>query len=312
MNGTCTAYTYKSSSGLCDISAWGYFPADNIKVKGIVQIAHGMAEHHKRYEDFISYLNDNGYAVFINDHLGHGKSVSDDSQLGFFGTENGWKNIVDDTKNLTDIAKSELPDVPVILFGHSMGSFVARLYSTLYGDEINGAIYCGTAGANPAAGVGIGVVKSIIKIKGTHYRSKLIDKLAFGTYNSKIKSARTSFDWLTSDNDIVDKYIEDKYCGFLFTACGYRDLMEMIVEINRPEWFSAVRKDLPIYLIAGNADPVGNYGKGIKEVYRNLANTGHSDVTIKLFDGDRHEILNEKDKSDVYRSVLSWLNAIIE
>lgn len=312
MNGTCTAYTYKSSSGLCDISAWGYFPADNIKVKGIVQIAHGMAEHHKRYEDFISYLNDNGYAVFINDHLGHGKSVSDDSQLGFFGTENGWKNIVDDTKNLTDIAKSELPDVPVILFGHSMGSFVARLYSTLYGDEINGAIYCGTAGANPAAGVGIGVVKSIIKIKGTHYRSKLIDKLAFGTYNSKIKSARTSFDWLTSDNDIVDKYIEDKYCGFLFTACGYRDLMEMIVEINRPEWFLAVRKDLPIYLIAGNADPVGNYGKGIKEVYRNLANTGHSDVTIKLFDGDRHEILNEKDKSDVYRSVLSWLNAIIE
>lgn len=312
MNGTCTACTYKSSSGLCDISAWGYFPADNIKVKGIVQIAHGMAEHHKRYEDFISYLNDNGYAVFINDHLGHGKSVSDDSQLGFFGTENGWKNIVDDTKNLTDIAKSELPDVPVILFGHSMGSFVARLYSTLYGDEINGAIYCGTAGANPAAGVGIGVVKSIIKIKGTHYRSKLIDKLAFGTYNSKIKSARTSFDWLTSDNDIVDKYIEDKYCGFLFTACGYRDLMEMIVEINRPEWFSAVRKDLPIYLIAGNADPVGNYGKGIKEVYRNLANTGHSDVTIKLFDGDRHEILNEKDKSDVYRSVLSWLNAIIE
>lgn len=312
MNGTCTAYTYKSSSGLCDISAWGYFPADNIKVKGIVQIAHGMAEHHKRYEDFISYLNDNGYAVFINDHLGHGKSVSDDSQLGFFGTENGWKNIVDDTKNLTDIAKSELPDVPVILFGHSMGSFVARLYSTHYGDEINGAIYCGTAGANPAAGVGIGVVKSIIKIKGTHYRSKLIDKLAFGTYNSKIKPARTSFDWLTSDNDIVDKYIEDKYCGFLFTACGYRDLMEMIVEINRPEWFSAVRKDLPIYLIAGNADPVGNYGKGIKEVYRNLANTGHSDVTIKLFDGDRHEILNEKDKSDVYRSVLSWLNAIIE
>ncbi len=312
MNGTCTAYTYKSSLGLCDISAWGYFPADNIKVKGIVQIAHGMAEHHKRYEDFISYLNDNGYAVFINDHLGHGKSVSDDSQLGFFGTENGWKNIVDDTKNLTDIAKSELPDVPVILFGHSMGSFVARLYSTLYGDEINGAIYCGTAGANPAAGVGIGVVKSIIKIKGTHYRSKLIDKLAFGTYNSKIKPARTAFDWLTSDNDIVDKYIEDKYCGFLFTACGYRDLMEMIVEINRPEWFSAVRKDLPIYLIAGNADPVGNYGKGIKEVYRNLANTGHSDVTIKLFDGDRHEILNEKDKSDVYRSVLSWLNAIIE
>ncbi|MBQ8209708.1 MAG: lysophospholipase [Clostridia bacterium] len=309
---TCKTYTYKSSSGLCDISAWGYFPAENIKIKGIVQIAHGMAEHHGRYEDFISYLNDNGYAVFINDHLGHGKSVADDSQLGFFGAENGWMNIVNDAKSLTDIAKSELPDLPVILFGHSMGSFVARLYSSICGDAINGAVYCGTAGANPVAGVGIAVVKSIIKLKGTHHRSKLIDNLAFGTYNSKIKPARTSFDWLTSDNDIVDKYIDDKYCGFLFTACGYRDLMEMIIEINRPEWFSAVRNDLPIYLIAGDADPVGNYGKGIKEVYRNLADTRHSDVAIKLFEGDRHEILNEKDKCDVYRSVLSWLNAIIE
>lgn len=310
MIGTCKAYTYKSSSGLCDISAWGYFPTENVKIKGIVQIAHGMAEYHKRYEDFISYLNDNGYAVFINDHLGHGKSVADDSQLGFFGTEKGWMNIVNDAKSLTDIAKNESPDLPVILFGHSMGSFIARLYSSLYGDNINGAVYCGTAGANPAAGVGLSVVNAIIKIKGTHHRSKLIDKLAFGTYNSKIKSARTSFDWLTTDNDIVDKYIEDDYCGFLFTACGYRDLMEMIVKINTPEWFASVRTDLPIYLIAGDADPVGNYGKGIKEVYHKLTETKHTDVTIKLFKDDRHEILNEKDKTDVYRSVLSWINTI--
>lgn len=312
MIGTCNTYTYRSASGLCDISAWGYLPVDNTKIKGIVQIAHGMAEHHKRYEDFISYLNDNGYAVFINDHLGHGKSVSDDSQLGFFGTENGWKNLVDDVKSLTEIEKNVVPDVPVILFGHSMGSFVARLYSSMYGDLINGAIYCGTAGANPAAGIGLTVVKSIIRLKGTHHRSKLINSLAFGAYNSKIKSARTAFDWLTRDDDIVDKYIEDDYCGFLFTASGYKDLMQMIVNINNPEWFSSVRADLPIYLVAGDADPVGNYGKGIKEVYHNLVSTGHSDVTIKLFADDRHEILNEKDKNDVYRSILSWINAIVE
>ena len=307
----CKTYSYKSSSGLCDISAWGYFPAENISKRGILQIAHGMAEHHSRYEDFISYLNDNGYIVFINDHLGHGKSVTDDSQLGFFGLQYGWKNLVDDVKILTDIAKNEFPDLPVILFGHSMGSFVARLYSSFYGDNVNGVIYCGTAGVNPAAGVGLAVVKSIIKLKGAFHRSKLINKLAFGTYNSRIKPVRTSFDWLTSDDAIVDKYIDDKYCGFLFTACGYRDLMDMIVKVNSSEWFSSVRKDLPIYLISGDADPVGNYGKGVKEVYRNLTDTKHADVAIKLFDGDRHEILNERDKSDVYRSVLSWLNAVI-
>lgn len=243
----CKTYSYKSSSGICDISAWGYFPADKGKVKGIIQISHGMAEHHSRYEDFISYLNDNGYAVFINDHLGHGKSVTDDSQLGFFGEKDGWKNLVDDVKILTEIAKNELPDIPVILFGHSMGSFIARLYSSIYGNMIDGVVYCGTAGANPAAGVGIAVVKSIIKLKGTHHRSKLINNLAFGAYNSKIKPTRTSFDWLTSDDSVVDNYIDDKYCGFLFTACGYRDLMQMIVEVNNPEWFSSVRNDLPIY-----------------------------------------------------------------
>ena len=306
------AYTYKSSSGLCDISAWGYFPADNIRIKGVVQIAHGMAEHHKRYEDFISYLNNNGYAVFINDHLGHGESVTDDSQLGFFGTENGWQNIVDDAKSLTDIAVNEFPELPVILFGHSMGSFVARLYSAQYGDSVDAVVYCGTAGANPAAGVGLAMVNAIIRMKGTHHRSKLIDKLAFGTYNSKIKPSRTSFDWLTKCEDIVDAYINDDYCGFLFTASGYKDLMEMIVEVNKDGWFTSVRTDLPIYLVAGAADPVGNYGKGIKEVYKNLVKTGHTDVTIKLFSDDRHEILNEKDKSDVYRNILSWLNAITE
>lgn len=311
MIGTKKSYTFKSSSGLCDISAWGYFPAESVKIKGIIQIAHGMAEHHERYEDFISYLNDSGFAVFINDHLGHGKSVIYDSQLGFFGKENGYTHLIEDAKKLNDIAKSEIPGIPVIFFGHSMGSFVARLYSQRYGDTIDGAVYCGTAGSNPAAKMGIAVVKAIIKFKGTHHRSTLIDKLAFGTYNNKIKPARTAFDWLTTDDVIVDKYIADKYCGFLFTACGYRDLMQMIVDINRPDWFTSVRCDLPIYLIAGDADPVGNYGKGIKEVYHNLVDTKHTDVSIKLFSGDRHEILNEKDKADVYRNILAWVNTIV-
>lgn len=304
-------YTFKSTSGLCDIFAEGYFPADRKQVIGIIQIAHGMAEHHERYKDFISFLNDNGFAVFINDHLGHGKSVADDSQLGFFGVNKGYIYLVDDMKKLTDIALSEIPDKPVIIFGHSMGSFLARLYSERYGKDINAAIYCGTAGANPAAAVGISIVKSIIKAKGTHHKSKLIDKLAFGTYNSKIKPQRTSFDWLTSVDSVVDAYISDPYCGFLFTACGYKDLMELMVVINRPDWYTHMPQNLPIYLISGEEDPVGNYGKGIKQVYHNLIDSKHTDVSMKLFSGDRHEILNEKDKNDVYRNIVAWINTVI-
>ncbi len=311
MIGTKKSYTYKSSSGLCDICAFGYFPAEYVNLRGAVQIAHGMAEHHERYEDFISYLNDNGIAVFINDHLGHGESVANDSQLGFFGEKDGYINLVEDARILTEIAKSEIHEVPFIFFGHSMGSFIARLYTECYGNDIDGVIYCGTAGQNPLAAVGLTVVNTIIKIKGSHHRSPLIDKLAFGTYNSKIKPARTSFDWLTTDDTIVDKYIADNYCGFLFTACGYKDLMQMIVKVNEDNWFDSVPANLPIFLIAGESDPVGNYGKGVTEVYQKLVDTNHTDVTIKLFSNDRHEILNEKDKADVYRSVLSWINTII-
>lgn len=306
------SFSFKSSSKLCDIHAYSYFPDKNVELKGVIQIAHGMAEHHERYEDFVDFLNSNGYAVYINDHLGHGKSVANDEELGYFGKSDGYLNLVSDMKKLTDIILKECPDVPVILFGHSMGSMLARVYTEKYGKNLKAAIYCGTCGSNPAAKPGIAIVKTIAKLKGDHHRSEFINKLAFGTYNKKCTPKRTAFDWLTTDNDIVDKYIGDPYCGFLFTTYGYRDLMSMIVTINRSDWYTSVPLELPIYLIAGEDDPVGNYGKGVKEVYNYLVDTKHTDVSIKLFSGDRHEILNEKDKNDVYKNILSWLNTVIE
>lgn len=303
--------TFESSSKLCEIAAFAYVP-DNTELKGVIQIAHGMAEHHERYEDFIEFLNDNGYAVYINDHLGHGKSVKNDNELGYFGKKDGYIYLVEDMKKLTDIIHTDFPDLPVILFGHSMGSMLARLYTERYGKELSAAIYCGTCGTNPAAAAGITIVKAIAAIKGDHYRSKFIDKLAFGAYNKKCDPQRTSFDWLSTDNSIVDKYINDPYCGFLFTTNGYRDLMNLIVVINRADWYTSVPAELPVYLIAGEDDPVGAYGKGVKEVYQALVDTKHNDVSIKLFSGDRHEILNEKDKEDVYKNIISWLNTVIE
>ena len=304
--------TFRSSSNLCNINAWSYFPDGSIDLKGVIQIAHGMAEHHERYEDFIGFLNNNGYAVYINDHLGHGKSVSDDDQLGYFGEKAGHYNLVEDMKKLTDIIKKECKDLPVILFGHSMGSMLARIYTEKYGNELSGAIYCGTCGSNPAAKPGIAIVKTIAKIKGDHHRSEFINNLAFGAYNKKFSPQRTPFDWLTRDNDIVDKYINDPYCGFLFTTYGYKDLMSMIVVINRKDWYTSVPVNLPLYLIAGKDDPVGNYGKGVNEVYNKLKETNHADVSIKLYNEARHEILNEKNKSEVYADVLTWINSTVK
>lgn len=305
-------FSFKSSSNLCDIFAYSYFPDKDVELKGVIQIAHGMAEHHERYEDFIEFLNSNGYAVYINDHLGHGKSVSNDDQLGYFGEKDGYLTLVDDMKKLTNIISKECPDLPVILFGHSMGSMLARIYTEKYGKNLKATIYCGTCGSNPAAKPGISIVKAIAKIKGDHHRSEFINKLAFGSYNKKFAPQRTAFDWLTTDNEIVDKYINDPYCGFLFTTYGYRDLMNMIVVINRSDWYTSVPLELPIYLIAGEDDPVGNYGKGVNEVYGGLVDTKHTDVSIKLFRGARHEILNEKNKEEVYKNILSWLNTVIE
>lgn len=285
-------FTFPSVSGLADIHAAAYLP-ENGEVKAVIQVAHGMAEHLERYEKFASALADLGIALYINDHLGHGRSVSSPSELGYFGAEDGWKNFVEDCHKLTEIAKAENPGRPYFFFGHSMGSFVARAYTIKYAGELNGAVYCGTAGPNPASGVGQLLAKAIAKVKGDHHRSKLIDKIAFGAYNSKFEK-RTAFDWLSRDNAEVDKYIADDLCGFLFTANGYRDLMALLGYVSSKEWFNGLDKKLPILVIAGEMDPVGDYSKGINTVCENLYKAGKDNITKILYPGARHEILNEK------------------
>lgn len=305
-------FTFKSSSGLSDIHCACYKPESG-QVNAVVQIAHGMAEHLERYEKFADVLCANGFALYINDHLGHGQSVSAKTELGFFGEKaESWKFLVEDCHELTKIAKKENEGKPVILFGHSMGSFVARAYSTKYAGEIAGAVYCGTSGPNPAAGAGIALTKLIIKLKGTHYRSNLINTVGFGTYNNKFEK-RTAFDWLTRDNDEVDKYIADEYCGFLFTACGYRDLFSILSYVSSKQWFATLSKELPVLIISGAMDPVGEYSKGIEKVYSALKANGKNNVEKILYEQARHEILNEsKCFDDVCSDVINWINNILK
>ena len=304
-------FYFPSVSGLADIHACSFFPENKESVRAVIQIAHGMAEHLERYEKFAGVLCDNGFAVYINDHLGHGKSVKNDDELGYFGEKDGWKNFVDDAHQLMQIAKKENPSKPYIFFGHSMGSFVSREFSKRFANDLAGAVFCGTAGPNPAAGVGIALAKLIGKTKGSHYRSKLIDSIAFGSYNKQFEG-RTAFDWLTRDNDEVDKYIADKYCGFLFTAYGYRDMFSLLSRVSEKKWAQEYSKELPVLLISGSKDPVGANGKGVEQVYNMLKNAGKTNVTMHLYEDARHEILNESKCFDkVCKDVIDWADSIL-
>ena len=190
-----------------------------------------------------------------------------------------------------------------------MGSFIAREYIRRYGtdERLKAAVICGTSGKNPASGIAIPLAGTIAKVKGSRHKSTFIDKVAFGTYNGKIENPETSFDWLSTDKSEVEKYVADKYCGFLFTAAGYKDLFTILHSVSGKDWYKAVTNDLPLLIISGEDDPVGAYGKGVKQVYNDLKDAGKKDVTIKLYKGMRHEILNEVDRKVVYEDVAAWV-----
>lgn len=267
-----------------------------------------MCEYVMRYEDFAEFMAEHGFIVCGNDHLGHGESVRSEDELGYFSQENGWQNVVGDLHTLTLIMKRNYPDLPYFLFGHSMGSFMARAYCIKYGRELDAAIFCGTSEGFDGLGAMIAVVAAMKKAKGGKYRSRLINKLAFGAYNSRIKNSKTPYDWISRDSDIVDKYNHDKKCNFIFTLNGFENLMEVLWYVNSDKWFSNFRKDLPVLLIAGEGDPVGDYGKGVTVVFEKMKDY-HCDADLKLYPGARHELLNEINRSEVYRDVLAFLSA---
>lgn len=303
-------YGFKSATGVCDIYGCQYTP-DNDEVKAVMVIHHGMAEHQVRYSDFIAYLTSKGFAVFMHDMANHGKSNQNFDETGYFGNRDGYKNLVKDLKTTFDRAKAAYPDKKIIVMGHSMGSFIVRCFTAWYADAgFDGAIYMGTGGANPIAGIGDAMSSLVAKVKGYKYKSKTLDKLTFGSYNNKFEK-RTDFDWLTRNTEIVDNYIADKYCGFLFSAQGMNDLVKLNINANSKEWYSKVPKDIPILVISGAMDPVGNYAKGIKEIYDGLVYTGHTKAQIKLFPDARHEILNETNRQEVYDYIVDFIDKTV-
>lgn len=300
-------FNFKTKSGT-SINSYKWTPTG--QAKAIVQISHGMNEHILRYTEFANFLAEKGYIVYGNDHLGHGKSLLEGGELGYISDGDGFADMVDEMKSLTDLIKAEHPDLKLFIFSHSMGSFLAQRYIQLYADEIDGVILSGTNGEPPAAlNAGISLSNMIMKRKSRRYKSKLIEALSFGTYNKKIKPKRTEFDWLSRDTKEVDKYIEDPLCGNLFPVSFFHDLYIGMRDVHKDEYLQKIPKDLGIYILAGKDDPVGNYGKGIvglNNIYKRL---GIRDVEYKLYEGGRHEMLNETNKLEVMIDVLNWLEA---
>lgn len=302
-------YSFKSVSGLSDIFVRSWIPENPSDIKAIIQIAHGMSEYLEYYNWIAEKLTQAGYVVFANDHIGHGRSVKNDDMLGYFGDEDGWMNFIKDQRKVTEIARKEYPGLPFFTMGHSMGSFISRAYTEIYKD-VDGAIYLGTSGPQPTA-MGVMVANLTAKLHGKMQRSPVIEKIAFGTYNLKFER-RTAFDWLTNDHAFVDRYIADKYCGFRFTAYGYRDLFNLIGYISADSWYKNMPKDIPVLMLAGENDPVGNYGKGVMKVYNKLKAAGHNAVECKLFKNDRHVILEEDDKEEAAADIINFADKIVE
>lgn len=298
-------FYYPSQDNQTQIHAIEWIP--KCGVKAILQISHGMVEHIERYDAFADYLSKRGFYVVGQDHLGHGASVTDDEKHGYFHDTHGNEHVIGDIHKLRQITTSRYPNVPYFMLGHSMGSFLTRQYITMYGAGLAGVVIMGT-GNQPLALVRLGklLCRIVASVKGWTYRSTLINNMAFGGYNRKFRPARTPMDWISRNPKNVDNYLQDSWCTFTFTVNAYYHMFRGMEQLLNRKNFARIPRDLPVLFVAGKDDPVGDFGKGVIAVYKKYKKE-FDDVSLKLYEHDRHEILNEIDRKDVYLDIYKWL-----
>ena len=305
---TKNEFFFPSTNGTSHIHAIEWLPEDG-EIRAVLQIAHGVAEYVDRYDGFARFLTQHGIAVVGNDHLGHGKSVADDSELGWFGDEGGWMTVVDDIKRLRDLTGEKHPGKPYFLLGHSMGSFLTRSFIIRYPDALDGVILSGTGQQSAAACfAGSLLAGREIRRNGSKYRSETLQKLAFGSYLKKIENPSGPNDWISRDAELIRRYSEDALCGYTVSAALMRDMMFGLDFIRKPANLAKMKKTMPVLFFSGTDDPVGGWSKGVRRVVASFIRAGMKDVTLRLYDGGRHEMLNETNKQEVYDDVLAWLN----
>ena len=297
--------TFPSAGGLAPISYTVVEPEG--APRGVLQICHGMCEYFNRYMDFARFLAGRGFVVCGNDHLGHGQSVSRPAERGYFGQRGGRETLMKDVHQLTVLMRERYGDLPLFLLGHSMGSLIVRGMLPVFGQEYAGVILMGTAGFSRLAATARRMAASVARRRGPLYRSGRLQKMTFGNYNRRVESPLTPFDWLTRDRDVVALYQQDDNCNFIFTAAGFAVLYSLMEAAQRRASFLGCPTTLPLYLTAGAEDPVGDYGRGVEEVARAYRRAGVREVTLTLYPGARHEILNETCRRQVYDDLLAWL-----
>lgn len=299
-------FKYPSRDGATEIHAVEWIPEG--EVKAVLQICHGMTEYINRYDEFARFMNEHGIYVAGHDHLGHGESVQGEDCYGYFHETRGNHYVIGDIHKLRGITQRKYPETPYFMLGHSMGSFLLRQYLTMYGKGLAGAVIMGTGhhGALELS-AGMAACRIVALVKGWKYRSDFINNLSFGGYNKKFRDDPAGATWLSSNAKNCERYAADPLCTFKFTVNGYYQMFKGMKVLTRKESLGKIPKDLPVLFVAGTDDPVGNFGKSVKLVYAKYRAAGIQDVKIKLYKGDRHEILNESDRQQVYQDLYRWM-----
>ena len=300
---------FPSCDGKNSIHAEIYIP-EGVEPRGVIQITHGMIDHIGRYKNLVEYFTGEGFAVAGADHLGHGGTAAAAEDFGYFAARDGYSLVVRDAHAMNALLHERYPDLPVVLLGHSMGSFIARLYAVEYPESIDGLIIHGTAGKNPAAPFGILLCRIMALFRGKRYRSRFIASLANGGYDKHFPKEEGKGAWLTRETAQVADREGDPRTSFEFTLSGYIDLFKMLSLCNKRSWYKRFPKELPTLIVSGEADPVGAFGKGVRSVYSGLLAAGVSSLQIKLYEGARHELFNEINRNEVFGDLSEWLLGI--
>jgi len=282
---------------------------ENIVPHAIVQISHGMAEHIERYDEFATFLVSKGIFVYSNDHRGHGHTGERAGLHGYFSDKDGFERVVEDLFEINKVIQKEHSDIPIFLFGHSMGSFLARRFIQKYAGSIKGVIISGTGSSAGLLGkIGKNIAKREIRKNGAKAPSPLMNRLTFGNYNKNIDEPKTEFDWLSSDPHEVEKYMRDPYCGFVCTAGFFYDLISGMERIHHNKHIERIPKELPMFIFSGEQDPVGGRTKGVQKVIAQYERNGLQNIDSVFFKEGRHEMLNEVNKHEVFNAVHSWIS----
>ena len=303
-----TDFTYQGlDNNLIHATKW--VPEQDVPPKGLIQIIHGMGDHRKRYEHFAQVLTSSGYICFAEDHRGHGETLKDPMETGFFAEKEGWIKVFREITMATDIMTREYPNLPLIIFGHSLGSLLARMYMIRKPDGINGVILAGTSADLGLLGkIGRIIAAGTILIKGPGTPSPMLNSLSFGNFNKSFRPNRTDFDWISRDQESVDNYIADPLTGFVCSCSFYRDAIDIVDFVSNQANMNTIPPQIPVLMLSGDNDPVGAMGKGVTKVYNSLLKAGLNNMELKLYPGARHELINETNKEEAFSDILEWLN----